>query len=87
MITITNPEKYKAGLYERLSSEKIEVGNGKVVINREDERESGSISTQKAFLNNFCKDNNISIYNHYTDDGYSRSDVRPPRLQKNDTGH
>ena len=40
MITITNPEKYIAGLYERLSNEKIEVGNGEVIINNEDERES-----------------------------------------------
>ena len=27
MITIANPEKYVAGLYERLSNENIEVGN------------------------------------------------------------
>ena len=36
MITITSPEKYVAGL----SNEKIEVGNGEVIINNEDERES-----------------------------------------------
>lgn len=71
MITISNPEKYTAGLYERLSNEKIEVGNGEVVINNEDEKESGSISTQKLFNENFCKDNNIHIYRHYTDDGVS----------------
>jgi len=40
MITIKNPEKYTAGLYERLSNEKIEAGNGEVIINSEDERES-----------------------------------------------
>ena len=67
MITITNPEKYVAGLYERLSNEKIEVGNGEVIVTSEDERESGSIGTQKAFLNGFCKDNNIHIYRHYTE--------------------
>lgn len=39
MITITNPEKYIAGLYERLSDQKIEVADG-VIINNEDERES-----------------------------------------------
>lgn len=59
MITIANPEKYIAGLYERLSNENIEVGNGEVIVTNEDERESGSISTQKLFLRNFCKDNNI----------------------------
>ena len=62
MITIANPEKYVAGLYERLSNENIEVGNGEVIVTSEDERESGSISTQKLFLRNFCKDNNIQVY-------------------------
>lgn len=47
MITIANPEKYIAGLYERLSNENIEVGNGEVIVTNEDEQESGSISTQK----------------------------------------
>ena len=75
MITITNPEKYRAGLYERLSNEKIEVGNGEVIINNEDEKESGSISTQKSFLRNFCKENDIQIHDDYTDDGHSRSDI------------
>ena len=59
MITIADPEKYVAGLYERLSNEKIEVGNGEVLETSEDERESGIISTQKLLLRNFCKDNNI----------------------------
>ena len=59
MITIANPEKYVAGLYERLSNEKIEVGNGEVLVTNEDERESGSISTQKLFLRNFCKEKDI----------------------------
>ena len=50
MITIADPEKYVAGLYERLSNEKIEVGNGEVLETSEDERESGSISTQKTIF-------------------------------------
>lgn len=53
MITIANPEKYIAGLYERLSNENIEVGNGEVIVTNEDEQESGSISTQKLFLRNY----------------------------------
>ncbi|GHU38095.1 hypothetical protein FACS1894105_11430 [Clostridia bacterium] len=81
MITITNPERYTAGLYERLSNEKIEAEYGRVIINDEDEKESGSISTQKLFNENFCKDNNISVYRHYTDDGVSRCDIRPNELQ------
>ena len=75
MITIANPERYVAGIYKRLSNEKIEVGNGEVIINDEDERVSGSISTQGLFLRNFCKDNNITVYDEYTDDGYSRSNI------------
>ena len=82
MITISNPEKYMAGLYERLSNEKIEVGNGEIIVNGEDERESGSISTQKIFLRNFCKDNNICVYNDYTDDGYSGATFDRPDFNK-----
>ena len=32
MITIANPEKYRAGLYERLSNENIEVASGNIYI-------------------------------------------------------
>ena len=82
MITIVNPEKYVAGLYERLSNEKIEVGDGEFLITNEDERESGSISTQKIFLKNFCKDNKIEIYRDYTDDGYSGATFDRPDFNK-----
>ena len=82
MIAITNPEKYTAGLYERLSNEKIEVGNGEVIIKSDDEKESGSISTQKLFLRNFCKDNKISIYDDYTDDGYSGATFDRPDFNR-----
>jgi hypothetical protein len=75
MITIKNPEKYSAGLYTRLSNEKVEVGNGNVIIESEDERESGSISTQKTFLRTFCQENSIKIFDTYVDDGVSRSNV------------
>ena len=36
MITIANPEKYRAGLYERLSNENIEAGNGEVIKTRKE---------------------------------------------------
>ena len=49
MITIANPEKYRAGLYERLSNENIEVASGEVVVSKDDKLESGSINTQKIF--------------------------------------
>ena len=41
MITIGNPEKYIAGIYPRLSNERIETKNGAVAQVSEDERESG----------------------------------------------
>lgn len=82
MITIANPEKYVAGLYERLSNENIEVGNGEVIVTSEDEQESGSISTQKLFLRNFCKDNNIQVYDDYTDDGVSGATFDRPDFNR-----
>ena len=82
MITIANPAKYIAGLYERLSNENIELGNGEVMITNEDEKESGSISTQKIFLRNFCKDNNIQIYDDYTDDGVSGATFDRPAFNR-----
>ena len=82
MITIANPEKYVAGLYERLSNENIEVGNGDVIASHEDELESGSISTQKLFLRNFCKDNNIQVYDDYTDDGFSGATFDRPDFNR-----
>ena len=82
MITIANPEKYVAGLYERLSNEKIEVGNGEVLVTNEDERESGSISTQKLFLRNFCKEKDIQVYDDYTDDGFSGASFDRPDFNR-----
>ena len=82
MITIADSEKYVAGLYERLSNEKIEVGNGEVLETSEDERESGSISTQKLFLRNFSKDNHIRVYDDYTDDGVSGATFNRPDFNR-----
>ena len=82
MVTIKNPEKYVAGLYTRLSNEKIEAGNSEVLIESEDERESGSISTQKAFLNSFCRENNIKIFDTYVDDGVSGATFDRPDFNR-----
>lgn len=60
MITILNPEKYVAGLYERLSNENIESVNGIK------EAESGSISNQKSILENFCNEQGVVNFTHYT---------------------
>ena len=77
-----NPEKYRAGLYERLSNENIEVASGEVVVSKDDELESGSISTQKIFNESFCKARNIFIYDHYTDDGISGATFDRPDFNR-----
>lgn len=63
MITISNPEKYVVGILARLSNEKLEESSKY--------GESGSIINQKILLENFCKENNLRIYNTYVDDGES----------------
>ncbi len=77
MIVISNPEKYHAGLYERLSNENIEE-NGKVI----NDSESGSISTQKLVNESFCKQYNITKYKHYADDGYTGATFDRPAFKR-----
>lgn len=80
MITISNPERYIAGEYVRLSNERIETINGETSIVNEDERESGSIANQKTFLSSFCKDNKIKVHKVYKDDGVSGATFNRPRI-------
>ena len=87
MITMSGEKAYKADLYLRLSREKIEelVTDGKVAnvsTDYERERESGSISTQRAFLTRFCEENGINIHNIYADDGYSGANFDRPGWKK-----
>ena len=84
MITISNPTKYIAGLYVRLSNEKIEeVTNTNVITKDIDvERESGSITNQKIFLKNFCRDSDIEVYKIYSDDGYSGANFDRPGFKE-----
>ena len=49
MITISDPTKYTAGLYVRLSNENIEEVAGSDVISSSIDAESGSITNQKRF--------------------------------------
>lgn len=74
MITISNPEKYVAGIYPRLSNERLE-----------DTRiygESGSITNQKELLLNFCKENHIKVYDVYSDDGESGAFYDRPEFRR-----
>lgn len=52
---IEKEKEYRAALYCRLSSDDAYLG------------ESGSIKTQRALLTQYCKENNIPVYDVYTD--------------------
>ena len=85
MITMSNEKIYNADLYVRLSREAIDniIADGEVANVIEDyEKESGSITTQKAFLTRFCEENGINIHNIYADDGYSGANFERPGWKK-----
>lgn len=60
--------QYIAGLYLRLSKD-----DGT-------DAESASIQTQKTMLTRYCRDNGISIYDYYIDDGFSGTNFNRPRF-------
>ncbi len=66
--TNTNPEKLTA-IYTRVSTE-------------EQAKEGISLSAQKDRLIAFCKAKDLSIYDIYTDDGYSAGSINRPALKK-----
>lgn len=74
MITISNPEKYIAGLLLRLSDESL--------VDIQKYGESGSISNQRDLLKRFCKENHIKIYDIYADDGESGAFYDRPAFTK-----
>ena len=61
---------YKAAIYLRLS--------------RDDELqgESGSISTQRQMLTQYCRENGFDIFDEYVDDGYSGTNFDRPGFQR-----
>ena len=63
------PTKVSAAIYCRLSKE-------------DGFEESSSIKTQKALLENYCKNNNYSIFDIYIDDGYSGTSFDRPAFNK-----
>ena len=87
MITIEN-KQYNAGLYLRLSREKIEKNINNVVNTYKSEefdtveRESGSITNQKSFLKRYCQEHNINVYDVYADDGVSGGNFDRPEFNR-----
>ena len=67
---IFEQQRYKAGIYLRLSRDDDLQG------------ESGSISTQRAMLTQYCKENNFQIADEYCDDGWSGTNFERPSFQR-----
>jgi len=53
-------------------------------LSRDDELqgESGSISTQRQMLTQYCRDNGLRVYDEYVDDGYSGTNYDRPAFQR-----
>ena len=62
---MNNPTKYRTALYCRLSKDDDQSG------------ESISIGTQRAILEDYCREQGYPIYKVYIDDGYSGVNSAP----------
>lgn len=89
MKAISEKVQYNAGLYVRLSNERIDdelkrkyLEEGNTDEDYKKELESGSITNQKRFLTKFCNDHNINIFKIYQDDGFSGASFNRPGFQK-----
>ena len=69
-LSVCNPEKYQAALYIRLSKED------------ESEGPSQSVTNQKSLLNEFVKEQHLSVYDIYIDDGWSGTGFDRPDFQR-----
>ena len=67
---IEKENEYRAALYCRLSSDDAYLG------------ESGSIQTQRTLLTQYCKENNIPVYDVYVDDGFSGTNFERPDFKR-----
>lgn len=70
VIMIEKEKEYRAALNCRLSSDDAYLG------------ESGSIKTQRALLTQYCEENNIPVYDVYTDDGFSGTNFERPAFKR-----
>lgn len=63
-------QQYKVGAYCRLSRDDENIG------------ESGSITSQKEIIRQFCKQNELEITDYYQDDGFSGTNFQRPGFQR-----
>ena len=71
---IEEPHKYKVAIYVRLSKEDDESSKGGDV--------SESIKNQTDLLLSYAAENKLSVYEIYTDDGYSGTSIDRPAFQR-----
>ena len=69
-LNITNPETYQAALYIRLSKED------------ETEGPSQSVTNQKSLLQSYARQQGLTIYDIYVDDGWSGTNFDRPDFRR-----
>lgn len=74
---IENPQKYSVALYLRLSKEDSNKEGGRYFS-----EDSESIKNQQTMLEKYAKEQNLSIYHIYIDDGFSGTNIDRPNFQQ-----
>ena len=74
---IKNPQKYSVALYLRLSKEDSNKDGGRYCID-----DSESIKNQQTMLEKYAREQKLSVYQIYIDDGYSGTSKERPAFQR-----
>lgn len=76
-VTIENPQNYSVALYLRLSKEDDKKEGGRYA-----DDDSESIKNQRILLEDFAKEQKLTIYDVYIDDGYSGTSFKRPDFER-----
>lgn len=74
---IENPQRYSVALYLRLSKEDSNKEGGRYFSD-----DSESIKNQQTMLEKYAKEQNLSVYHIYIDDGFSGTNIDRPNFQQ-----